>query len=101
MADRPEVGSVVQHFKRVLLNRSNKDYLYEVVAYCLNATNDRECVIYRALYGNCELFVRDLEDFNSQVDKEKYPDSIQEYKFVVIGMMQTDNVTGERYIKYY
>lgn len=101
MTDRPEVHSIVRHFKKVLFDAPSRMFLYEVVAYAVNATNDKECVIYRSLDDDTKIYTRDLDDFNGLVDKQKYPNSEQEYKFVVVGMFHTDNVTGERYIKYY
>jgi len=38
-------------------------------------------VIYRALYGAAELFARPYGMFCEKVDKVKYPDATQEYRF--------------------
>ena len=38
-------------------------------------------VIYRQLYGEENLYVRSLDMFLSKVDKNKYPDIKQEYRF--------------------
>ena len=38
-------------------------------------------MIYRKLYGDGGLWIRPLEMFMSKVDKEKYPDVKQEYRF--------------------
>ena len=67
-----QIGRVYRHFKG--------DYnLVEGVA------NDSETgapfVIYRKLYGDGGLWLRPLEMFLSKVEKEKYPDCPQEYRF--------------------
>ena len=67
-------GRVYRHFKG--------DY-YIVIDTALNNENEQVYVIYRALYGNGELFVRPLEDFTSKVDKTKHPSVAQEYKFEI------------------
>jgi len=67
-----QIGRVYRHFK-------GDYYLVEGVA------NDSETgasfVIYRKLYGDGGLWLRPLEMFLSKVEKEKYPDCPQEYRF--------------------
>ena len=38
-------------------------------------------VVYRSLYGDNSLYVRPYDMFISKVDKEKYPNVEQEYRF--------------------
>lgn len=67
-----QIGRVYRRFK-------GDYYLVEGVA------NDSETgapfVIYRKLYGDGGLWLRPLEMFLSKVEKEKYPDCPQEYRF--------------------
>ncbi|NTU89286.1 MAG: DUF1653 domain-containing protein [Actinobacteria bacterium] len=68
----PGIKGVYRHFKGDL-------YLVEDVAY--HSETDEKYVVYRALYGDTRLYIRPYEMFFSKVDKEKYPDVAQEYRF--------------------
>ena len=46
-----------------------------------NADDLRLYVVYRALYGEGEQWIRPVEDFLGKVNHEKYPDVTQENKF--------------------
>lgn len=65
--------------KRVYRHFKGDYYLVEDLAR--NSENDELCVIYRKLYGDGSLWIRPLEMFMSKVDREKYPDAEQEYRF--------------------
>ena len=54
-------------------------YLVEDVAY--DSETKEEYVVYRRLYGDTSLWIRKKEMFLSKVDKVKYPDVKQEYRF--------------------
>ena len=41
-------------------------------------------MIYEALYDDHKIWVRPYDMFVSKVDKEKYPDVLQEYRFELI-----------------
>ena len=63
---------IYKHFKGDL-------YLVEDVVY--HSETKEQMVLYRALYGNGLRYVRPYEMFLSKVDKVKYPDVEQEYRF--------------------
>ena len=65
-------GQVVRHFK------GNK---YVVLNKAKHTETGEDMVVYRALYGDYNVYVRPFEMFMSKVDKEKYPDAEQEYRF--------------------
>ena len=84
-------GSIVQHFKRTLMNEEDIEdnpmkYLYTVVDMHVTHTESKEnLVIYRALYpdddGKCRTYARPFDMFFSEVDHEKYPNITQTYRF--------------------
>ena len=65
-------GRIYKHFKGDL-------YLVEDVVY--HSESKEQMVLYRALYGNGLRYVRPYEMFLSKVDKVKYPEVEQEYRF--------------------
>lgn len=69
---RMKPGDVVRHFKG---NR------YEILCFAKDSETQEELVVYRALYGGRDVWVRPKEMFFSPVDREKYPDAGQEFRF--------------------
>ena len=69
---------------KVLKNRVYKHFkgdYYLVIDIATNSETGEEMVIYRELYNNGDLYVRPLSMFMSKVDKKKYPNVLQEYRF--------------------
>ena len=75
------IKGIYRHFK-------GKYYLVEDIA--LDSETLEEVVVYRQLYGERKLFVRNKEMFLSLVDKEKYPLVTQKYRFELIGGIEND-----------
>lgn len=68
----PKAGEYYRHFKG---NR------YQIIAIAKHTETEEDYVVYQAMYGDKEIFVRPLSMFMEKVDKEKYPDAGQEYRF--------------------
>ena len=67
-----KVKGYYKHFK-------GKIYMVEDIACDCETLED--VVVYRALYGDRQLWVRSYKDFISEVDHDKYPDVKQKYRF--------------------
>lgn len=67
-----KVKGIYKHFKGDL-------HLVEDIA--IHSETKEKMVIYRALYEDSKLYARPYDMFISKVDKNKYPNVIQEYRF--------------------
>lgn len=66
-----KVGHKYKHFKGTIM---------EVIAIAKHSETLEDMVIYKHLEDNT-IWARPMDMFNSLVDKEKYPDVTQEYRF--------------------
>ncbi len=78
------VGSIVQHFKRELVDPKSTEYLYKVLAFAQHTENGERLVIYQALYAPFKTCARPYEMFMSEVDQTKYPNIKQKYRFEIL-----------------
>ena len=74
-------GDIVQHFKREWVSQETTEYLYKILAFAQHTENGERLVIYQALYAPFKVCARPMAMFMSEVDREKYPDVKQQYRF--------------------
>ena len=72
MRDIPRHGEIWRHFK---------GNLYHIETVAEHTETGERLVIYQALYGTYGIHARPLAMFLSAVDRAKYPDAPQEWRF--------------------
>lgn len=72
MKNEVVIHGIYRHFKG--------DY-YMVEDVATHSETREKYVVYRALYGEGNLYIRPYDMFLSEMDREKYPDVEQKYRF--------------------
>lgn len=76
--------TILEDSKNATIFKHFKGHTYKIITMSKDSEDLSDVVIYQNINDKKSIWNRKAEDFFSKVDKEKYPDIKQEYRFEII-----------------
>lgn len=85
MRHNPQPQEVYRHFK---------GNLYQILCLAKDSETGEMMVVYQAMYGDFQIYVRPLSSFMEEIDRKKYPDAEGYYRFELSGAQQVHQLSA-------
>lgn len=82
-----EFTTILENEQQATIFHHFKGHDYKILTIAKDSDTLENIVIYQGQYENNPVWTRKIEDFFSKVDKEKYPEITQEYRFEKVNKM--------------
>lgn len=86
MRHNPQPQEVYRHFK---------GNLYQVRCLARHSETGEMMVVYQAMYGDFQIYVRELSSFMEEVDRRKYPNAEARYRFELLSAQDANYAAAE------
>ena len=87
MRHNPQPQEMYRHFK---------GNVYQIRCLAKHSETDEILVIYQAMYGDFQIYARELSSFMEELSRDRYPDATQKYRFELIDNMVESGETKEK-----
>ena len=85
MRPNPKPQEMYRHFK---------GNIYQIRCLARHSETGEQMVVYQAMYDTFQIYVRPLSMFMDEVDRTKYPDAKQTYRFELLQDLEDETESG-------
>ena len=91
-------GTIVTHFKYHDTKEGDvlNKYIYRIIGSAIHTETGEKLMVYQQLYAPFKLYARPYDMFMDEVDKERYPEAKQKYRFEKVSKEMMNELAHEK-----